>query len=71
VDQGVVGVSEDLEPTIVRLRWPGGGPTPSTVLSIRHFTRPLSGNELRLLADIVDAIENFRDEVADPEGIGA
>lgn len=59
------------EPTEVYLRWPGGGPAPGTVLHIWQSHRALTGNELRLLADIVDAIENFRDEVADPEGIGA
>ena len=64
-------MSEEIEPTIVRLRWQGGGATPATTLAIRHFHRPLTGNELRMLAEIVDAIENFRDEVADPEGIGA
>jgi hypothetical protein len=61
----------DDEPTLLRLRWTGGGPSPSAQLTIRHYQRPLTGGELRLLAEVVDAIENFRDEVADPEGLEA
>jgi hypothetical protein len=55
--------------TFLRLRWPGVGPAAGSQLIVRH-DRPLTGSELRMLAEIVDAIENFRDETADPEGLG-
>jgi hypothetical protein len=71
VDSRLERLMTDDEPGLVRLRWPGGGTAAMTSLVVRHHARALSGNELRMLAEIVDAIENFRDEVADPEGIGA
>ena len=50
-------------PTDIRLEWSS---SPIVVLAIRHGMRALTGAELRTIASIVDQIDDFRAEVADP-----
>lgn len=64
-------MSEGLEPSIIRLHWSGGGPHAAVTLSMRHYQRPLTSQEIYTLAEVVKAIEDFRELVSDPEGLEA